>query len=73
MTDDTTKSNAPIHPVGEPIEASYSRNQVAATAGVSIATLKRWEKQGLLSPIRIGPKLIRYSESNIRALLTKTA
>jgi hypothetical protein len=35
---------------------------------VSIESLKRWEKRGLLTPIRCGPKLVRYQLSEIQSI-----
>lgn len=35
---------------------------------VSTESLKRWEKRGILTPIRCGPKLIRYRLSEIQSI-----
>ena len=48
-----------------------TRKQVAELLEISITTLKRWEKKGLLRPVHIGPKLIRYRAVDVAALIKR--
>ncbi|HPY31120.1 MAG TPA: helix-turn-helix domain-containing protein [Verrucomicrobiota bacterium] len=48
-----------------------SRKQTADLLGVSTRTLRRMERRGELDPIRISSRLVRYSASQIRELLTR--
>jgi excisionase family DNA binding protein len=46
--------------------------QAAKLIGVSTMTLRRWEKAGVLTPLRIGPrKDRRYTKEQIQRLLKK--
>ncbi len=48
------------------MEKFFNRREVATYLGVSESTVQRMVKKGELpSPIRIGPKLIRWSENDI--------
>jgi len=49
-------------------ENLLSRRQVAKRWGVSGATVRRREKSGMLHPIVLGPRLIRYRLSEIEAI-----
>lgn len=42
-----------------------SRRAVAAHFSVCTETIKRWEKRGYFSPIRINPRVVRYRLSDI--------
>jgi len=44
-----------------------SRRQIAVKEGVSVETIKRREKQGLLTPIRFNSRLLRYRLSDVLA------
>lgn len=46
-----------------------SRKMVAELFQVSQPTLKRWEAKGLLKPIKLGPRMVRYYRSDIVNLL----
>ena len=46
-------------------ERLLSRRQVAARHGVSVETIKRLEKKGLLQAIRFNQRLIRYRLSDL--------
>lgn len=49
-----------------------SVSEAAMMLGVHTNTLKRWEKEGAVSPIRIGPrKDRRYKKSDIKAILNE--
>lgn len=39
--------------------------------GVSLRTLARWEKAGLLRSRKVGPRLVRYEEKDLRKLLKR--
>jgi hypothetical protein len=45
---------------GRDIRRSISRAQLAIRWEVSIDSLKRFEKRGVLSPIKIAPRVLRY-------------
>ena len=49
-------------------EKLLSRSHVAKRWGVCGATVRRREKSGLLHPIVLGPRLIRYRLSEIEAI-----
>lgn len=51
-------------------KATMGKQEAAAALGVQRSTLWRWEKQGLLVPVRIGAKVL-YRASDIQDLLTK--
>lgn len=42
--------------------------EVAATLGVSKITLHRWEKDGYLTPVRIGGGLVRYKRKDVQQI-----
>jgi hypothetical protein len=44
-----------------------SRRQIAVREGVSVETIKRRERQGLLFPIRFNSRLLRYRLSDVAA------
>jgi predicted DNA-binding transcriptional regulator AlpA len=44
-----------------------SRQQIAVKQGVSVETVKRRERQGLLQPIRFNSRLVRYRLSDVLA------
>ncbi len=45
-----------------------TRREAAAVLKVSTESCKRWEKRGLLTPIKCGPKLIRYRLAEIQSI-----
>lgn len=47
----------------------YRRKETAAMLGVSLRTLARLLEEGTLTPIHIGRRSIRISDSEIRALI----
>ncbi len=53
-----------------PEEVFYTIKQVASTLNVDRVTLYNWEKRGYLTPHRVGG-LVRYSKSDIDAIITK--
>lgn len=48
-------------------EKRYSRREFARRHGVTLSTLWRWEKQGLLKGIRVGQK-VYYRDSDLKEL-----
>lgn len=48
-----------------------SRQEVADILTVSTRTIARWERKGLLSPIRLSSRIIRYSREEVDALLAE--
>jgi excisionase family DNA binding protein len=50
-----------------------SRREAARRLYVSLSTVKRWGKQGVLEERRVGPKLVRITEASVEALLRKDA
>lgn len=49
-----------------------SRLEVAEVFNISTRTVARWEEKGLLKPIRITSRLIRYQKRDIDALIEET-
>ena len=47
----------------------FTRKEVAAKAHVSVETVKRWQKNGLLHGQKIGPKLVRFAPEEVAKLL----
>lgn len=52
-----------------PSEILMTRRQTAERLQVSIMTLRRWEKRGILHGRTIGGKLVRYSASEIEGII----
>ncbi len=50
------------------IDPLLSRHQVAKILGISNATIKRYDQRGLLQPIRIGSRLVRYKLADVTQL-----
>jgi DNA-binding transcriptional MerR regulator len=46
-------------------EVLYSRQDLASRWHCHIETIKRWEARGLLKPIKVGHKFLRYRLSDI--------
>jgi len=44
----------------------YSASETAATLGVSVWTLRRWVREGRIGCTRIGGKLLRFSDADLR-------
>ncbi|MEZ5326942.1 MAG: hypothetical protein R3F19_17980 [Verrucomicrobiales bacterium] len=64
-------SNAiPDQPEGETTSRFLSRTQLAERWGVSKETIKRREREGLLSPIRFNQRLLRYRLEDVLAVET---
>ncbi|MFI7632434.1 helix-turn-helix transcriptional regulator [Microbispora rosea] len=50
-----------------------SRPAVALRLGVCERTLERWAKRGIgPSPVRLGPRLVRYLSNEVDAWLTES-
>lgn len=43
-------------------------DEVAETFGVTKKTLQRWEKDGYLTPVRIGGGLVRYKRKDVQQI-----
>jgi len=50
--------------------ATLSSDQVCKTFGISKTTLWHWRKSGIITPTKIGRKIL-FKESEIKQLLTK--
>jgi len=48
-----------------------SRKQVANLFGVCKETIRRWEKDGLLKPVVINPRVLRYYVSDVNTLMVR--
>jgi predicted DNA-binding transcriptional regulator AlpA len=46
-----------------------TRDEVAAWASVSVRAVQDWERRGILQPVRLGPRTVRFRESDLLALL----
>lgn len=53
------------------METLLNRKQVAEILGVSIMTVKRREASGLLNPVRLESRIIRFRLSDIDACITE--
>jgi excisionase family DNA binding protein len=51
------------------MERLYNVDEAASRLGVAVITVRRWTAAGRLSHRRLGPKLLRYSDSDIREFL----
>ena len=49
-------------------ERHYTREQVCEVAHISAPTLWAWEKQGKITPVRVGRRVL-FSESEVQKLL----
>ena len=48
-----------------------TRKEVAQMLGVHLETVKRYGRQGLLHPIRVTSRMVRYEEEDVLALLSQ--
>lgn len=60
-------------PNTDPVDVEHlstwlSVTEFAARAGVSTKTVRRWIKAGLITAVRIGPKLIRINPNDLTRL-----
>jgi len=55
-------------PPGNTDPEMISREQLAARWVISVQSIKRWEADGVLTPVRLGPRLIRYRFTQIRQI-----
>jgi len=60
-----TRNNHPI-PEGKNL---LSRKAVAAFIGVSVMTIKRYEQKGMLHPLKLSERLVRYRPEEIERFL----
>jgi excisionase family DNA binding protein len=44
----------------------HSANETAATLGISVWTLRRWVREGRIGCTRLGGKLMRFSDADVR-------
>ena len=49
------------------------RSDLQALFAVDTSTLRRWESWGILRPLRLGPRTIRYRQSDVEAALRLAA
>ena len=49
------------------------RRDLQTLFGVDTSTLRRWESWGILRPLRLGPRTIRYRQSDVQAALRLAA
>ena len=54
-------------------EATYTIGQAAQQLGVSTDTLRRWEDEGRIAPIRTAGNHRRYTREDIETLLKRPA
>ena len=52
-----------------PMEKQMSRRRAAALLGVSIPTVDRYMRDGILRRVKIGKRLVRIDPASVRALL----
>ena len=46
-----------------------TRKEIMELFGISLSTVIRWEKQGILRPIKLSPRKIVYKKEDIEQLL----
>ncbi|MCD6143670.1 helix-turn-helix domain-containing protein [Thermococcus sp.] len=46
-----------------------TRKEIMELFGISLSTVIRWEKQGILKPIKLSPRKIVYKKEDIERLL----
>lgn len=46
-----------------------TKKQTCELLGISLATLDGWIKSGQVQAFRVGPRLVRLRESDVRALI----
>ena len=49
-----------------------SRRQVAALFNISVRTLLRWEADGLLKPLRLSNRAVRYEQREVERFLASS-
>ena len=49
------------------------RRDLQTLFGVDTSTLRRWESWGILRPLWLGPRTIRYRQSDVEAALCQAA
>lgn len=54
------------------MEPTMTRQEVADVFKVSLKTLQRWEKSGLLVPLRVGVN-VRYRREDVQAVIDRQA
>jgi excisionase family DNA binding protein len=47
------------------------RQEAADRLRVSVCTVKRWGRAGILDERRVGPKLVKITEASVQALIRK--
>jgi len=52
-------------------ERYYTRKETAKLLNVSLPTLTRWKRKGILVPVKISPRKVFYREEDIKKLLRK--
>ena len=61
--------NQKIHFEEDKKTSPLNRKQVAERLGIHFNTVRRLEKSGELASIRIGPRLIRYTEEAVQGYI----
>jgi len=46
-----------------------TRKEIMELFGISLSTVIRWEKQGILRPIKLSPRKVVYKKEDIEQLL----
>lgn len=50
-----------------------NRSELAALFGCSKATIRRYEREGKLRPIRLSPRVVRFKKEDVEKLVNTTA
>lgn len=69
MEYDGTEFNPALHPTPPAQDELLKPRQVLSIFGICRHTLQRWELRGLLVPLRINSRLLRYRRSQVERLL----
>ena len=52
-----------------PMDRLLSRKDLQEIFAVDVSTLRRWEDWGILRPLRIGHRTVRYRQSDVEAAI----
>lgn len=65
--------STPLARPSKPLEAQYTRREVAELLGVGESTVRSWIDNGKLRAYRYGPRLVRIDAADLRRFRTQIA
>lgn len=63
-------TGADTKPVSSPDRTLLTADEVAAILRVTPRTVRRWTRAGLIEPIRLGGRLVRYTPAAVDRLIS---